>query len=127
MLLSQFSGGNGKPHGGSGNGSGGLGNIAGQLIGSLGNSHGGSHGGSSGSHSAGGGSSSLVGQLASNLFSSGQKPEQPQTYHGGQAHSSGGLAGQVMGGVAGMFGGHNGKQSVSFVLEICDACYLHKI
>ncbi|RYC60733.1 hypothetical protein CHU98_g5494 [Xylaria longipes] len=98
-LLSQFTGGNGKPHSGGGHGSGGLGSLAGQLIGSLGNSHGSSHG-TSGSHSGGGGSSNLVGQLASNLFSSGQKPEQPQNYHGGQSHSSGGLAGQVMGGVS---------------------------
>lgn len=108
-LLGQFSGGSGKPHGGSGHSSGGLGNLAGQLIGGLGNSHG---GGSSGSHSGGGGSSGLVGQLASNLFSSGQKPEQSQNYHGGQSHSSGGLAGQVMGGVSGMFGGHHGKPPV---------------
>ncbi|GAW22015.1 hypothetical protein ANO14919_115490 [Xylariales sp. No.14919] len=116
-LLSQFSGGSGKPHSGSDHSSGGLGNLAGQLIGSLGNSHGGSHGSSSGNHSGGnGGPSSLVGQLASNLFSSGEKPEQTQNYHGGQhqqSHSSSGLAGQVAGGVAGMFGGHHGKQSVS--------------
>ncbi|KAJ8129517.1 hypothetical protein O1611_g4115 [Lasiodiplodia mahajangana] len=110
-LLSQFSGGSGKPHSSNSHGSGGLGNLAGQLIGSLGSSHGGSHGSSSGTHSGGGNSGSLVGQLASNLFSAGQKPEQPQNYHGGQPHSSGGLAGQVMGGVAGMFGGHHGKQS----------------
>ncbi|KAH8165932.1 hypothetical protein CIB48_g2332 [Xylaria polymorpha] len=113
-LLGQFTGGNGKPHSGSGHGSGGLGNLAGQLIGSLGNSH----GSSSGSHSGGGGSSNLVGQLASNLFSSAQKPEQPQNYHGGQSHSSSGLAGQVMGGVAGVFGGHHGKQSEVTVVKL---------
>ncbi|KAI0194814.1 hypothetical protein EV127DRAFT_200747 [Xylaria flabelliformis] len=106
-LLGQFTSGNGKPHSGGSQGSGGLGNLAGQLIGSLSNSH----GGSSGSHSGGGGSGNLVGQLASNLFSSGHKPDQPQNYHGGQSHSSSGLAGQVMGGVSGIFGGHHGKQS----------------
>ncbi|KAI1368909.1 hypothetical protein F5Y08DRAFT_206861 [Xylaria arbuscula] len=108
-LLSQFSGGNGKPHGSNSHGSGGLGNLAGQLIGSLGSSHGGSHGGSSGNHS--GGNASIVGQLASNLFSSGHKPEQPQNYHSGQQQQTHGLAGQVVGGVTGMFGGHHGKQS----------------
>ncbi|KAI1506623.1 hypothetical protein F5X99DRAFT_11196 [Biscogniauxia marginata] len=109
-LLSQFSGGHGKPQGGSGHSSGGFGNLAGQLIGGLGGSHGSSSGGSSGAHgglSGGGAPGKLVGQLASSLFSSGNKPQQPANYQGGQAHQShhSGLAGSVMGGVANMFGG----------------------
>ncbi|KAJ2988224.1 hypothetical protein NUW58_g4090 [Xylaria curta] len=110
-LLNQFTSGSGKPQSGSGHGSGGLGNLAGQLIGSLGSTHGSSHGTSSGGQS-GSGSSNIVGQLASGLFSSTQKPDKSQNYHGGgTSHPSGGIAGQVLGGVAGMFGGHHGKQS----------------
>ncbi|KAI0852008.1 hypothetical protein F5Y00DRAFT_205104 [Daldinia vernicosa] len=106
-LLSQFSGGHGKPQSGSSHGSSGIGGIASQLIGGLGGSHGSSHGSSSGGH-GGGVPSQLVGQLASGLFSSGSKPQQPQNYHAGQSHQpqhSSGLAGSVMGGVASMFGG----------------------
>ncbi|KAI1767026.1 hypothetical protein GGR53DRAFT_160745 [Hypoxylon sp. FL1150] len=112
-LLNQFSG--GKTHGNSSHGSSGIGGIAGQLIGGLGGSHSSSgHGSSSGGHS-GGASSNLVGQLASNLFSSGSKPQQaqPQNYHGGQSSQpqhSGGLANSMMGGVASMFGGSHGNQ-----------------
>lgn len=114
-LLNQFSGGHGKPQGNNSHGSGGIGGIAGQLIGGLGGSHGSSHGSSSGGH--GGGTPGLVGQLASNLFSSGNKPQQaqPQNYHGGQSHQpqhSSGLAGSVMGGVASVFGGTHGNQGV---------------
>ncbi|KAI1269590.1 hypothetical protein F5Y18DRAFT_104081 [Xylariaceae sp. FL1019] len=112
-LLSQVSGGHGKAHGSSGS-SNGLGSLAGQLIGGLAGGHGNSHSSSSGNHSSGGGAGAIVGQLASNLFSSGHKPEQPTNYHGGQSqqsHHSGGLAGQVMGGVTGMFGGSNHGQS----------------
>ena len=67
-------------------------------------------------HTSSGGSSGLggklVGQLASNLFSSGNKPSQAQNYHSGQntqPHSSGGMGSSMMGGVAHMFGGQSGS------------------
>lgn len=59
----------------------------------------------------------VVSGLASSLFSSGGDKPQPQNYHGAAqtgAHSSGGLAGAVMGGVATMFGGNQGKPSGNF-------------
>lgn len=59
----------------------------------------------------------LVGQLASNLFASGNRPHQQQNYYGGQSASqqnSGGLAGAVMGGVANMFGGSHAGNQVYF-------------
>lgn len=120
-MLNQISGNHSKPQSGShgsSHGSGGLGGLANQLIGGIGGgSHGGSHGSSSGGHNSGN-PGKLVGQLASNLFSSGHnKPEQQsQNYNSGQAHPpqhSGGLGGQVMGGVANMFGGHHGNKPVS--------------
>ncbi|KAF2966529.1 hypothetical protein GQX73_g7076 [Xylaria multiplex] len=83
-LLSQFSGASGKPHSGSDHGSGGARKSGWSTY------------------------------RKPCLFSSGGKPEQTQNYHGGQhqqSHSSSGLAGQVVGGVTGMFGGHHGKQS----------------
>jgi hypothetical protein len=104
----------GKHGGGSSGGHGGsnpLSGLAGQFLG------GGNHG-SHGSHGGGGKNSSagkLVGQLASSLLSSSNKPQQPQNYHGGpspnQSQHQGGLAGAVMGGVANMFGGKHGGHS----------------
>ncbi len=97
MLQSQFAG---QQHHGGGS------NPLGQIIGGL--THSGGHGGGN----MGG---KLVGQLASNLFSSGNKPSQPQNYHGGPSATpqhSGGLAGSVMGGVAHMFGGQPQSASV---------------
>ena len=106
-----------------GHGSSPLSGLASQF---LGGGHGGGHGGS---HGGGGGGSGghdgkqstagkLVGQLASNLLSPSDKPEQPQNYHGGQSsggsqHHQGGLAGAVFGGVAQVFGGKHGHESVS--------------
>lgn len=81
-----------------------------------------------GGHSSSGGSGGLggklVGQLASNLFSSSNnKPAQPQNYHGASSsnpQNTGGLAGSVFGGVANMFGGNHAqnqvRRSVSCVL-----------
>ncbi|PFH54894.1 hypothetical protein XA68_12777 [Ophiocordyceps unilateralis] len=71
----------------------GLGSLANQFLGG-----GSGHGNNS---TSGGGKSTagkLVGQLASNLLSPSNKPEQPQNYHGGSASgtsssSQGGLAG----------------------------------
>lgn len=93
-----------------------FGGLANQVISGLTHSNGGGHAqqqhhGSSGA--AGGGlGGKIVGQLTSNLFSSGNKPSQPQNYHSGQAaqspHNSGGLAGSMMGSVAHMFGGQSG-------------------
>lgn len=93
-----------------------FGGLANQVISGLTHSNGGGHGqqqqhhGSSAASSGLGGK--LVGQLTSNLFSSGNKPAQPQNYHSGQAsqapHNSGGLAGSMMGSVAHMFGGQSG-------------------
>lgn len=94
-----------------------FGGLANQVISGLTHSNGGGHAqqqqhhGSSGA--AGGGlGGKIVGQLTSNLFSSGNKPSQPQNYHSGQAaqspHNSGGLAGSMMGSVAHMFGGQPG-------------------
>ena len=110
----------GGKQGGSGSGhnsnSSPFGGLANQVISGLTHSNGGGHAqqqhhGSSGA--AGGGlGGKLVGQLTSNLFSSGNKPQQPQSYHGGQPqgpHHSGGLAGSVMGGVAHVFGGQSGS------------------
>lgn len=116
-LASQFL--NSGSHGGSSGGGGGggsssssnpLGGLANQFLG----------GGSQGSGGGGGGKNSsagkLVGQLASNMFSSSGKPDPPQNYHGGstagQPSHSGGLAGSVMGGVANMFGGKPGGSNV---------------
>lgn len=89
--------------------------LAGQLIGSV---AGGGHGSSSGGGSGGKNSvpGKLVGALASNLFSSGNKPAQPQNYHGDSsshgsspAHGGGGL----IGGVASFLGGAGGKHNQS--------------
>lgn len=110
----------GGKQGGSGSGhnsnSSPFGGLANQVISGLTNSNSGGHGqqqqhhGSSGA--AGGLGGKIVGQLTSNLFSSGNKPAQPQNYHSGQSaqssHNSGGLAGSMMGSVAHMFGGQSG-------------------
>lgn len=59
----------------------------------------------------------LVGKLASNLFSSSDKPEQPSNYHGGQSTGSNqnhGMAGSLMGGVASMFGGKHGSDGQNY-------------
>lgn len=100
----------GKSNNSHGAGSNNLGGLAGQVLSGLSHSNSGSNHGSSGHQ---GGSSGLggklVGQLASNLFSSGNKPQQTN-YHGGQAaqhQNTGGVAGSVMGGVASMFGGQS--------------------
>lgn len=85
-------------------GGGGLGGLASQFLGG-GGAHGSHSSGSSGNGLAG----QLAGKLASNLFSSSEKPAAPQNYHGGQNSSKpshqGGLTGAVFGGVAHMFGG----------------------
>ncbi len=105
ILQSQFSG---QHHGGAGA------NPLGQIIGGLTHS-----GGGHGSHGGGGGlGGKLVGELASNMFSSGNKPPQSQSYHGGPSANpqhAGGLAGSVMGGVAHMFGGQEPAQVGSAV------------
>ena len=102
--------------GGSGSSSSPLGGLASQF---LGGSHGG--GGSGGKNSSAG---KLVGQLASSMFSSSNKPDQPSNYHGGQSsgHGShqGGLAGSVIGGVAHMFGGKPSGSNVCYL-------FLHSI
>lgn len=110
----------GGKQGGSGSGhnsnSSPFGGLANQVISGLTHSNTGGHGQQQqhhGSSSASGGlGGKIVGQLTSNLFSSGNKPAQPQNYHSGQAsqssHNSGGLAGSMMGGVAHMFGGQSG-------------------
>lgn len=101
----------GNSHGNSNNFSG----LASQVLGGLtqsggsGNHASSSSGGHNGSSGLGG---KLVGQLASNLFSSGSKPQQssPQNYHGGQTaqpSNSGGLAGSIMGSAAHLFGGQS--------------------
>lgn len=110
-LLGGKSGGSGSGHNSNSSPFGGLAN---QVLSGLTQSNGGGHGqqqhhGSSGASSGLGGK--IVGQLTSNLFSSGGKPSQPQNYHSGQAsqssHSSGGMAGSMMGSVAHMFGGQS--------------------
>jgi hypothetical protein len=84
-------------------GQGGSSGSMGQLLSGL--THSGGSGGSSG-----GIGGKIVGQLASNLFHPGGRPQQPQNYYGAQppgAQNSGGLAGSVMG----LFGGsHNNNQ-----------------
>ncbi|KAI7783230.1 WW domain-containing protein [Diaporthe eres] len=97
-----------------------FGGLANQVISGLTQSNGGGHGqqhhGSSAASSGLGGK--IVGQLTSNLFSSGNKPSQPQNYHSGQSsqapHNSGGLAGSMMGSVAHMFGGQPGASNQNF-------------
>ncbi|KAH8678164.1 hypothetical protein BX600DRAFT_146190 [Xylariales sp. PMI_506] len=110
-----------QSHSGS-QGSSSLGGLAGQLIGGLSGSSHGNTGSSSGSGS--GPAGKLVGALASSLFSSGGKQDnqQPQNYHGGASSTpqhSGGFAGQMMGGVASMFGGSQTHSvgAISFILE----------
>ncbi|AEO71496.1 uncharacterized protein THITE_2123926 [Thermothielavioides terrestris NRRL 8126] len=92
----------GTQHGGGSHG-GGVGGLAGQVVtGLLSGGHSGGHGGSGASGIGG----KLASQLASNLFSSGNKPPQPQNYHGGQSaghHASAGGIGGIVGGVASMF------------------------
>lgn len=101
----------GKQHGNSsGHSSSPLGGLASQVIGGL---SGGSHSSGGHSSSSGGLGGKLVGQLASNLFSSSNKPSQPQNYHSSQStqpQNSGGFAGSMMGGVAHMFGGSSHQQ-----------------
>lgn len=101
----------GKQSGGSHGNSNNFGGLATSVLSGLSHNSNGNHG-SSGGH--GGGSSGLggkiVGQLASNLFSSGSKPQQQNNYHGGQTaqtSNSGGLAGALMGQAAHMFGGQS--------------------
>ncbi len=88
--------------------------LSAQIIGGLTHS-----GGGHGSHGGGGGlGGKLVEELASNMFSSGNKPPQSQSYHGGPSANpqhAGGLAGSVMGGVAHMFGGQEPAQVGSAV------------
>ena len=94
-----------KPHGGGSHGSSPFGGLAGQVVGGLLNS---GHSSGGGHSSSGGIGGKLASQLASNLFSSGNKPTSPQNYHGGQQSGhvpSGGLVGGLVGGVAGMFTG----------------------
>jgi hypothetical protein len=109
-------GGKNSGHGGSsgGHGSSPLGNLGGLASQFLGGGHGGSGGGSGGNKPSGAGK--LVGQLASSFMHSAsqEKPPAPQSYHGGSNQNSqqqhqGGLAGQLMGGVATMFGGKPGN------------------
>lgn len=87
-----------------------FGGLANSVLSGLTQNSNGNHGSSGGHNSGSGGlSGKLVGQLASNLFSSGSKP-QSQNYHGGQnaqTSSSGGLAGTLMGQAAHMFGGQS--------------------
>lgn len=95
-------------HSGSSNNFGGLANTV--LSGLTHSGGSGGHGSSGGQSGSGGLGGKLVGQLASNLFSSGNSKPPPQTYHGAQTaqhQSSGGLAGSMMGGVAHMFGGQS--------------------
>ncbi|KAL8282311.1 hypothetical protein RB597_009835 [Gaeumannomyces tritici] len=91
----------------------GLGSFAQNAL----NSFAGKQGGGGGGAGAGNFGGKLVSGLASSLFSSGGDKPQPQSYHGAPQtgpHSSGGLAGAVMGGVATMFGGSQGKPSGNF-------------
>lgn len=120
MAMNALLGGNKQSgnHNGSSNN---LGGLASQVFSGLTHSSSGSHG-TSANHSSSGGSGlggKLVGQLAQNLFSSGNKPQAQSTnYHSGQqttTQNSGGLAGSMMGGVAHMFGG----QSHSSVCPQC--------
>lgn len=113
-------GGKNSGHGGSGGGhsSSPLGNLGGLANQFLGGSHGSSGGSSGGNKPSGAGK--LVGQLAQSFMHSAsqEKPPAPQNYHGNSNQNShqqqGGLAGQIMGGVATMFGG---KQSSSVGLR----------
>ncbi|KAG6090672.1 hypothetical protein E4U30_008139 [Claviceps sp. LM220 group G6] len=95
-------------------GGGGIGGLASQFLGgsSGGSGHGGGGGGSGGGNGIAG---QLAGKLVSNLFSSSDKPDTPQNYHGGHGGSKpsqqGGLAGTVFGGVAHMFGGKDSHGS----------------
>lgn len=122
MAMNALLGGNkqSSSHGGSSNN---LGGLANQVFSGLTHNSSGSHGASSNHGSSSGGlGGKLVGQLAQNLFSSGNKPQaQPQTYHGGQQttsqQNSGGLAGSMMGGVAHMFGGQSHGSVWSLGLE----------
>jgi hypothetical protein len=124
MAMNALLGGKNSGHGGSGGGGssssplGSLGGLANQFLG-------GSHGGSgSGGGSSGGnkpsGAGKLVGQLAQSFMHSAsqEKPPAPQNYHNSsgqnsqqqqQQHGGGGIAGQIMGGVATMFGGKHGS------------------
>lgn len=93
-------------HGGSGSGSSNpLGGLASQFLGG-GNHSSGNGNGSGGNNVAG----KLVGQLASSFLSTGNKPQQPQNYHGSsssgqqQSQNQGGLSG-VLGGVSSFLGG----------------------
>lgn len=97
-----------------GQGSSPLGKIAGQFMGSSNQGHGGAPGGGSG------GLGKIGGALASSFLKPGDKPEQPQNFHGGapsghqQQH---GLAGSLMGGVANMFGGNKPSHGVSALIS----------
>lgn len=98
----------GKNNGGGGaSGSSPLGSLAGQFLG----------GGGGSGNSGGGGLGKIGGALASSFLSSGNKPDQSQTFHGGNSstgqHQSHGLAGSIMGGVANMFGGGKPNHGVS--------------
>lgn len=101
----------GKQSGSGHNNSNNFGGLANSVLSGLTHNSNGNHGSSGGNSSGSGGiGGKLVGQLASNLFSSGNKPQQQQqqNYHGGQAaqtSNSGGLAGALMGQAAHMFGG----------------------
>lgn len=112
MAMNALLGGN-KQSGNHSSSSNNLGGLASQVFSGLTHSGSGSQG-TSASHgsSSGGLGGKLVGQLAQNLFSSGNKPQaQSQNYHSGQQtaqqQNSGGLAGSMMGGVAHMFGGQS--------------------
>lgn len=107
LLGGKQSGSNGKHTGSSNN----FGGLASQVLSGLTHSGASSSNASSGAHNASGGlGGKIVGQLASNFFSSGSNGKPVQNYHSGQTaqqQSSGGLAGSMMGGVAHMFGGQS--------------------
>ncbi|KAM0652800.1 hypothetical protein ACHAO3_002095 [Verticillium nonalfalfae] len=109
-------------HGGSGSNP--FGNLANQFLG------GGGHGGGGAGKNALG---KLGGALANSFLHSGDKPEQPQSYHSGQTtghqpqqqqqqqQQQHGLAGSLMGGVASMLGGnkpsHGDVQLTCYLLQ----------
>jgi hypothetical protein len=117
MAMNALLGGKNSGHGGSGGGghsSSPLGNLGGLANQFLGGSHGGS---GSGGENKPSGAGKLVGQLAQSFMHSAsqEKPPAPQNYHGSsnqnshQQQQGGGIAGQIMGGVATMFGGKHGS------------------
>src|SRR6478735_11605674 len=120
MAMNALLGGKNSGHGGSSSGghsSSPLGNLGGLANQFLGGSHGGSGGSNGGNKPSGAGK--LVGQLASSFMHSAsqEKPPAPQNYHGNSnqssSHHQGGLAGQLTGGVATMFGGKHGSSVCS--------------